>query len=389
MKCFLLSAALILFGTVQTSMAQQRKPIVKKRASRPSTTQVQKKQEQPATRTTALYDVYAKWVAVSDKYIYYIQNSNNNAVMGINRKTGIQEIIIPGIENVYENVRPKLKRIVYSGDKLFLVTETKHLKEEFYIFDGRSFETSKRCNNWSEILRASNNHIVVTTQNGECQVWNTVEMKLVVSFNRDSPEPIYFGGSFMEPSTVASDGSLWYSYSHEPGVIQVKPNGKIIFYSLAQEPYLQKNEVHGIKVKAKDNYIYVSCSRRIYRMNMLNPGVWEEYAKIPATEEHSFSWFCPDSQGNLLIQGFSSKNYNTEFYKIGSFETPFPLGKELRTGLKEFYREITLDLVYSEGVVCDANDNFIILKYNRIYIYNPNNIIGYTAAVGKIIKTIN
>ena len=117
---------------------------------------------------------------------------------------------------------------------------------------------------------------------------------------------------------------------------------------------------------------------------MAAPTGWEEYAKIPPTENKNFSNFAVDNQGNIFTCGFMcSEPYNYEYYAAGHFDSPVPLGRKLSTGISSWATaDIETDNFGSDG------DNFIALdSYGpTLFIYNPNGLVGYTEAKDKVIK---
>ena len=119
-------------------------------------------------------------------------------------------------------------------------------------------------------------------------------------------------------------------------------------------------------------------------MYLLNPGTLEEYAKMPPIINNSFVLFCADANGNLLSLGNSNDNNNTLYWKVGSFDSPQPIGKDIETGFTDWgYTKIWENL---NNNFMDADGNFISHKGSNIYIYNPNGVVGYTNVVGKIVK---
>lgn len=391
-KTVLLLIALLTLGTAQESMAQQRwKTTTATRTTNRPKTNITTKAPTPIVRTIAKYDVGASWLTQSKKLLLFLEFSSNNAVMYIDKNTGTIGTLIPGIDKVYEDVRPAFMRITCSGEKLFIVTKD---KGEIYLYDGKSFETSVKMVNWSNILCVGDNFMAVENKQGVWEVWDTAEMKRVVSFPHGLPEsvPTYHF------SAIGPDGSMWFTNTDKSNLrlVRVQTDGKISYHSLANQTYLKRNLIdkddywndENMIVKNCGNYIYFAYLRRIYRLNMLNPETWEEYVKIPADQAHDIKWYRPDSNGNILLQGdcFSdNKEYNTEFFRAGSYDNPQQLGHRLKTGLRSGYSEETLNLAYA-GALVDENNNFIILDNNRIYVYNPNNVIGYSSAIGKTIE---
>lgn len=395
-KTLILMAAMLLFGSVQQVDAQQRKTTTaRKTTARTTTSNTASKTTapKPLSKTTAFYEVNAQWITNSEDKLYYLQNSSNNAVMSIDRKTGEIATVVPGIDKVYEDVRPRLGRIVYVSGFLFLITQD---NGEIRLWDGKSFETSRKVDGWNGIWGRSGKYLLVLNNNDDYLLYKVNEKReLTFELNYHKFTEGSLGES--EVFAIGPDGSIWLK--HFPGnrlrLIRVNPEGNITYHDLTNQPYLQKNffnEYHtgdDVIVKTCAGYAYVGCKRRVYRLNMLNPGEWEEYAKIPADQAHTFKWFLPDSKGNLLVQGdcfFGNRDdTNTEFFSVGSFDTPRPLGHRLKTGITSLYSEQTICLTFSSGYA-DADGNFVILDNNNIIVYNPNNIVGYTSAVGKIIK---
>lgn len=110
----------------------------------------------------------------------------------------------------------------------------------------------------------------------------------------------------------------------------------------------------------------------------------KEYAKMPPTINNTFDWFCADANGNLLTRGDSNDNNNTLYWKVGSFDSPQPIGRDIETGFTDWgYTKIWENL---NNNFMDADGNFISHKGSNIYIYNPNGVVGYTNVVGKIVK---
>ena len=107
-KTLILMTALLLFGSVQQADAQKRKTTTRRTTTthkttvrRTTTLQKPAAPVQKFIKAVAFYDVKAKsgCIAVDKDYLYYVENSNNNAVIGIDRKTGELKTIINGIAN--------------------------------------------------------------------------------------------------------------------------------------------------------------------------------------------------------------------------------------------------------------------------------------------------
>ena len=110
--------------------------------------------------------------------------------------------------------------------------------------------------------------------------------------------------------------------------------------------------------------------------------------KVPVTENNKFRRFVIDSKGNILTQGKASEAYNTQYWAAGAYDTPINLGEY-------FSCPNTMggeDKIWWSQLqaVPDADGNVVLWNHgNRvssIYIYNPNNIVGFAETRGKIVK---
>ena len=383
-RTILFLTAAMMLGIAMPSIAQQRKTVKRSNTIKRNTTSVAKPKPSTASsvKTIAVYDIKAgiKSFSVTDNAIYYLEKGNNNAVMSIDRKTGKFSTIIPGIANVYENARPYIRKILICGSRLILECgEGSFVDRGIYVYDGHNVESSMKLCNSGSIIVGNDKYLII--DNGDIrsiQYWRLDNIKPFKTEN------VNMEGGFT-PRFIGSDGSVWTTY----GLTAVcrTLSGKRIEYSLEKEPYVMQAKNYTALTERGtqiDDYLYVNLSRRIYRINLITPSKWEEYAKVPPTIDNRFEWFCPDSKGNLYTQGVSNEENNTQYWRVGEFSSPKSLGRELKTGLKKWdYEKVWLSLAKN---ATDEDGNLISVRDYRIYIYNPNGVIGYTNAVGGIVE---
>ena len=248
-----------------------------------------------------------------------------------------------------------------------------------------SFDSNSVLEGWNYIRGMSGKYAFVCNSQSQYELWDMDELERLYRWKPyNSQLPGY--DEYMRdgnPVFIASDRSIWYikGNSVDGSINQLIPdNGSIYNYILSNEEYIRKNHVTQFsRVRQFNDYIYVACERRIYRMNMLSPGTWEEYARIPISEDNTFHDFYIAPNGNLLVIG-----QRVELYRPGSFDKPQLLGTDykLNTGLKE-YAFSTIWLNFCK-IRADKNSNFIFFKDSELYIYNPDGLVGYTESYGKV-----
>lgn len=373
-KVFLFALAIML--SCVSSYSQTRRVPTRKASS---ATAVKK----PQIVTTAKYELAAKYVHISDDVIYYIEKGDNNAVMAINRQSGEVTTVIPGIAGVYEGARQRIYSVRTCAGKLLYVYD----KGKVYVYDGKSVETSKFIPNSYDFCMVGRHHALLETDSGVDQLWlwDIENMKVIAKF----PRLRSFDHDFdYKPVAIDDAGNIWARYGFE--FLRITPSGTKTLYDLSTASYVknereQHRRVNNDVVKQKGNYLYVAYGRRIYRINMLAPTGWEEYAKIPPTEDKMFDSYAVDLQGNILTcgNGMSSKSNNSEYYAIGAFNTPKALGDQIPTGIGN--GKIWMNLCKTSA---DNDGNFVLMSEDgmAIYLYNPNGLVGYNKARGTIIK---
>lgn len=339
--------------------------------------------KKPSLVTTAKYELSAKYVHISDDVIYYVEKGNNNAVMAINRQSGEVATVIPGIAGIYEGARQRIYSVRTCSGKLLFVYD----KGGVYIYDGKSVETSKFISHSYDFKMVGKHHALLETDSeiNQLWLWDMDNMKVIAKFPR-----LRSFDHDLDYTPVAIDdaGNIWARRGLE--FIRITPNGTKTLYDLSTASYV-KNErenhtrVNHDVVKKKGEYLYMAYGRRIYRINMTTPTGWEEYAKIPPTEDKMFDNFAVDKQGNILTcgNGLSNKNYNSEFYAVGAFDSPRALGAQIPTGIGN--GKIWMNLCKANA---DNDGNFVLMSEDglAIYLYNPNGLVGYNRARGTIIK---
>lgn len=337
--------------------------------------------QKATVNTIAAYYFKPKKVYVASDYIFYLEDGKNNAVIGIDRNSGETVTFVPGIANVYEEARPAFNDLQAGGNYLFCGMGYDD-QSQYQVYDIATKQLKTTMKDWVQIEAANNRHLFVLTKKGTRELWDVSELKRICSYPRD----FQWGSNYKQKYYIASDGAIWFQYQ---GINRIDKNGRRTVYDLSKEDYIVKNKVNEINhVAKKGDSLYVSAKRRIYLMNMLQPGKWVEYAKVPLTEDNYFKTFVPDSKGNLLTSGdsfYNKSNSCIEYYAVGAFDTPKPMGNYIKTGLTEWgYTEISV-----EGAMTDDSDNFLKLEDScRLYIYNPNGVKGYAKARGKIVKLV-
>ncbi len=389
-KTLILMTAMLLFGSVQQADAQKRKTTTRRTTTthkttvrRTTTLQKPAAPVQKFIKEVAFYDVKAKsgCIAVDKDYLYYVENSNNNAVIGIDRKTGELKTIINGIANVYEGRRPYINGIAMAGGRMML----KYDQSNPYIWKITGDNNKWITKEWERVEATNEKYAVIVLQSEDKELWDMEAMKFIARPGL----PLGMETRYI----IDSNGCVWWkvsgSYSaRDFGVNCFNPGtGKKVFYSLSKESYVASEGIYSINwIRQSGDSLYVACKRRIYRMNMLQPGKWEEYAKVPPTVGNVFERFWVTSKGNLLTYSDTNSQRNVEFYRVGSFDNPQVLGrKAIETGMNQFgYDEIWPS---HNVVLVDADDNFIVLDSGgTINIYNPDGVVGYEKARGRIIK---
>lgn len=383
-KTIIAMALLLVAGSVQQIDAQQRRRTTTAR----KTTTVRKTTTQPPkqerfVKEVALYDVKLIDFCVDADFVYYVEKMPNNAVMKIDRKTGEVSTVIPGIANVYEGRRPVINRISIAGGRL-VFQYGDYPGSVGILVDGK-YQGSKE---WERVFRAKGNYILITRHDGGTELYNVRNMKLV---NIPNIPDTGMDGSQME---IDPNGCVWYPYKDEKkfGAVRLTSSGKVTFYDLSTQSYIVSEGISSVgfsdpitRFTSLGSFLYVSCKRRIYRLNMLQPTSWEEYAKIPPTLDSCFKLFWPDWKGNILNndRGYRNSHY---FYRVGAFDNPQVVGRgqTIETGISKFgWTEIWTSL---SKVRVDLDNNFVIGKEDGLRIFNPDGVVGYEKARGRIYK---
>lgn len=382
---FFILVSFLLFGTAQTVSAQKRKPNKRTTTQRkPTVRWTNPTTEKPIKEITG-YVLNAIDFCVDSKYIYYVEKKPNNAVMKIDCITGEISTVIPGIANVYEGRREEIKRISIAGGRL--IFEYGDYPGKVGIWVNGQFRGEE---SWEKVFATSGNYALITNHGSGTELYDVLNMKSIPLEN------IPGSGSSETRMTVAPNGSIWYPYRPEGqkkfGVVCLNTTGTT-FYDLSTQLYVAAENIastawYGNPIncfRSIGQYLYVSCNRRIYRLNMLQPNGWEEYAKIPSTLDSSFMKFWPNWKGDILNNDNGSRKAYY-FYRTGAFDSPQSLGdwNYIKTGLlKTGWTGLWPSL---SRVLVDANNNYIMLNGSCIAIYNPDGVIGYKKAYGKIYK---
>lgn len=341
----------------------------------------------------------ASSVFVDDDYIVYVEKNDNNAVIGIDCQTGEKKTLIPGIAGVYEGARPRIKKAHKAGQRLFFTLEN---QEGGYIWDGKSVQTSSPMTLATDLYVTTDHHALFRSSrrvDGKLayDLWDLKQDKHLVSFaynelggNGDLYNTTVFidakGNLWTDYPKIVENGANTYTYY---GIKRLTPEGRWDFYDLGTQSYVAENKVTPGRVFQKGDYIYRAAGRRIYRINTMSPTpAWEEYAKIPASQNSNFEKFAIDSKGNMFTNAkklLEGVDYNNQYWRAGTFDRPQTLGNEIQTGASQYiYKRLDPGQC---SMRVDALDNFVFLDSDGtdLYIYNPNGVVGYTKVKSMII----
>ena len=380
---FFALAAILFIGTAQTATAQKRKP---NKRTTVQTHTPQRTSTERFVKEVAFYNARVNDFCIDSKYIYFVEKKPNNAVMKIDRQTGEVSTLLPGIANVYEGRRDIINKISIAGGK-FIFKYGDYPYKVGILANNKYYGSDK----WEEVYRTNGDFALIKTHSSSMELYDVKNMKSVlVDITRN--------GIGME---IGSDGSVWYPVREWVngkdlfGVIRLDKAGKKTFFDLTRQSYIvsegtEDNGWHKVSINyftSRGDYLYVSCKRRIYRMNMLQPSAWEEYTKIPPTIDSQFYEFWPNWKGDILNNdnGFTRCYY---FYRVGAFNNPQCLseGRYIKSGLSKFgWTEIWPSLY---KVCVDVDNNYIMSGGGSITIYNPDGVIGYSKARSKVIDVV-
>ncbi len=361
-----------------------------------STTRTNTQKQQSVAKCVVYDKLNASSVFVDNDLIIYVEKGDNNAVIGIDRKTGEKQTLIAGLEGVYEGRRPRIKKVHKANNMLFFTLDG---KDGGYIYDGQSVQSSPAITLATDLYVTTNHHALFRSSrrvDGKVayDLWDLRQDKHLISFAYTE-----LGGTgdlYNTTVYISDDGCLWTDYPQtfqdgttHYGIKRITPEGRWNFYDLGTQSYVAENGVTPGHVYKQGDYIYRAAGRRIYRINTAsaNPE-WEEFAKIPPTQDSNFSKFAIDSKGNMLTnarQLLSSVPYNNQFWRAGAFDSPQNLGSEVQTGISQYiYQRINPEHC---SIRVDDDDNFVMLESGTtLYIYNPNGLVGYKNTRGTAVK---
>ncbi len=346
-------------------------------------------------------------MALADSVTYILESDENNAVLAIDNQTGVVTTVIPGIKGIYEGARPEIRNIWYSGGKLMLQHRMPGSNKTYVrIWDGKSVTSSPKLGTAMEIVAHNGKYILyyIEVPDEPGSSWTTdyyvlydlEAMKAIIRF------PVEKGFGVMEHCQMDANGTCWGV--DNGSVWQVTKEGKSKYFKLFNQPYfvqLKENEgytpnpLKEYQMTLQGDYIYVAVKRRIFRMNVKEPGTWEEYLKVPPTQAEDFYKVGVLPDGSLVTYSDVSKEYAVQFFEVGAFDTPVALGEHpsLPDGMlkNELYVQFC-------RMHIDALGNIVVLEdwaegmggaheSCDLWILNPKGVKGYRNAVGKIMKT--
>lgn len=368
-------------------------------------------QQKPMEKRWCCYEYGIRHMALADSVIYILESDENNAVLAIDNQTGQVTTVIPGIKGIYEGARPRIHNIWYAGGKLILLTRKRGAEVGTYtysmrVWDGKSVTTSKSLAAAMDIVAQNGRYILyyIEIPDEPGSSWTTDfyvlydldAMKAVLRF------PVEKGFGIMEHCQMDAHGTCW---GVDKGSIwQVTKEGKSKYFKLFNQPYfvqLQENDgytpnpLQEYQMTLQGDYIYVAVKRRIFRMNVNEPGTWEEYLKVPPTQAEDFYKVGALPDGSLVTFSDVSKDYSMQFFEAGAFETPVALGEHpsLPDGMLKSELYVQWCRMHT-----DALGNIVVLEdwaegvggaheSCDLWILNPKGVKGYQNAVGKIMKS--
>jgi len=121
-------------------------------------------------------------------------------------------------------------------------------------------------------------------------------------------------------------------------------------------------------------------------MDTTNPGRWIEYAKVPPTMDYQFTDFWVNGRGDILAYNGMTMKGRVQLFRAGNADNPQALGRGMAIdkGINQTgYNDISL---FQTKVISDADNNWIIVNGRSIRIYNPDGVVGYEKARGKVVK---
>lgn len=323
--------------------------------------------------------------AVGKEYIYFVEMNKNNALRSINRNTGEVGTVIPGIANVYEDARPRIDGVHECGGRLLFSLE----KGGVCVWDGKSVETSPVIKDSWDFKAVGDRYVLLETRSGLKSfyaLWDIEQLR---------PAGVFKQEVFHDRKEVfiACDGTVWMydcdvNTFGDFGVTKVTPDGNSSFIDVSQDEYIVKNRTQPNfergRLSEYGGYLYFPCTRRVYRIKMEGTPEWEVFAKTPATQPRPFSsWIAVNSNGDMFtfLRPFP---YLAQSWKSGEFDSPRDIGQTIPTGLSQRY----YDGIGNESFVfVDDSDNLIVVTDNsKIFIYNPNGVVGFEKAKGTVVK---
>lgn len=368
-------------------------------------------QQKPMEKRWCCYEYGIRHMALADSVIYILESDENNAVLAIDNQSGQVTTVIPGIKGIYEGARPKIWNIWYAGGKLLLQTikrgnEVGSYKYSVRIWDGKSVTSSTQIAAAMDIVAHNGRYILyyIEIPDEPGSSWTTDyyvlydldAMKAVLRF------PVEKGFGIMEKCQMDANGTCWGVKNGS--VWQVTKEGKSKYFKLFNQPYfvqLQENDgytpnpLQEYQMTLQGDYIYVAVKRRIFRMNVNEPGTWEEYLKVPPTQAEDFYKVGALPDGSLVTFSDVSKDYSMQFFEAGAFETPVALGEHpsLPDGMLKSELYVQWCRMHT-----DALGNIVVLEdwaegaggaheNCDLWILNPKGVKGYRNAVGKIMKS--
>ena len=378
-KLMMAMVVLMMVGNSMQTNAQQRRSGTQRRTvTTQRTTQKQKAAPAFDNRVAAyLFDCSLEDITVTQGYIYYVEEGDNNAVKRIDRKTGEVETVINGQAGVYEGRRAHLRGIYFAGGKTLYTYGPYSTNQHAGISVDGKLKTLK--NYWTDVYATNGNYALIGNW-GQVDCINTGNMTYLFQ----GMEYDYGKTYVLQPN-----GDLWWPFVDGDiiGVNYRSASGKSEFYTLAKEPYIANERVREIaQMRGMGDYIYVACKRRIYAMNVHNPGRWIEYVKVPPTMDYNFTNFWINPRGDVLGTNDMILRGRVQLFPAEATGNPVALGRGMYIDTRLTERGFEEISVFQTKVVADADNNWIMINGRSIRIFNPNGVVGYAKARGKVVK---
>lgn len=391
------------------TVAQTRRKTTTRRTTTMTKKTTVKKTTTAAKTTSGKFTIYVFPCNVNcfyaPDYVYTVDLNYGNAVRRIDKNTGEVSVIIPARQQLYEGEeRPKITSVGVVKKGVFIYTPAKvyfakladcanvSTWEEYgkgYGNEGGAnfpFAVSADCNTFAFGTlggKFGNSTYVVSL--------GTKPMKELkhAKYDTFANDPFSYNIHLSNNGILYKLNGLTTSYVYidtnaaDPKLIPFKEEWTKTFRKDQNNPSIY-NDGLSVVFHSDDN-IYASYHRRVYCRSASQPTAqWTTYAKIAPTEPGTFSGFAINEAGDILAKNGANGGYM--FIRKGE-DIPTRLKSPIVTDIKDPgswkpFVEWWTTYCYKG----DNKGNFLFEGEDRIMIYNPDGINGYTQTKGKFIK---